>query len=454
MKYCGLSDVPHIPVVCSCPTHVWDQLSNYGKALKILIPNYNRNTICGWSNPKGKVISKNIIERAMGNRVAKSEVLSVKVQRVYGSYIKLRCILTDFKRNYHTLICSNLNTMRPVINRRSYNTTNNLYPTSPARFVFVLREFAPVHETSGKKLSVLALDNRRVNLNPWFVTGFTDAEGCFYLAIRNKKGKYYCEPSFIISLHKRDLPILEDIKNFFGVGGVYKHGKDSSKYIITSVKQLSTVISHFDNYPLITQKYADYYLFKMAVNLIKNKDHLTTEGLEKVVAIRKSLNLGLSSELKMAFPKLALQIPRESNFDQTIQDPNWMAGFTAGEGCFMIKVSKSPISKLGVSISLIFQITQHIRDESLLTSFITYFGCGTLVKILGENKVNYQVTKFSEIYNTVLPFFKNYQIKGEKYQNFKDWCTVAELIQTKSHLSKEGLDEILSIKSGFNRNRE
>lgn len=113
--------------------------------------------------------------------------------------------------------------------------------------------------------------------------------GCFYLAIRNKKGKYYCEPSFIISLHNRDLPILEDIKKFFGVGSVFKHGKDSSKYMITSIKQLSTVISHFDNYPLITQKYADYYLFKMAVNLIKNKDHLTTEGLEKVVAIRKSI---------------------------------------------------------------------------------------------------------------------------------------------------------------------
>jgi hypothetical protein len=97
-----------------------------------------------------------------------------------------------------------------------------------------------------------------------------------------------------------------------------------------------------------------------------------------------------------------------------------MAGFTAGEGSFMIKESKSPQSKLGVSISLVFQITQHIRDESLLTSFITYFGCGRLVKNLGENKVNYQVTKFSEIYEKVLPFFKNYQVKGEKYLNFKD----------------------------------
>ena len=100
-----------------------------------------------------------------------------------------------------------------------------------------------------------------------------------------------------------------------------------------------------------------------------------------------------------------------------------MVGFTTGEGSFMIKVSKSPQSKLGVSVSLVLQITQHIRDESLLTSFITYFGCGIMVKSLAvnaENKINYQVSKFTDIYDKVLPFFKNYPVKGEKYNNFKD----------------------------------
>lgn len=139
MKYCGLSDVPHIPIVCSYPSHLWDQLSNYGEAIKILIPNYNWKTICGWSNYTGKVISKNIIERAMGNRVANLDVLSKKVQRVDGSYINclvLKCTLTDFKRNYHTRIYSNLITLRSVISNRSYYTTDNLYLWRSACFVF------------------------------------------------------------------------------------------------------------------------------------------------------------------------------------------------------------------------------------------------------------------------------------------------------------------------------
>ena len=103
---------------------------------------------------------------------------------------------------------------------------------------------------------------------------------------------------------------------------------------------------------------------------------------------------------------MTVQIPRVPVIAQGIPDPNWIAGFTSGEGSFIIKVSKSPLSKLGISVSLIFQITQHVRDESLLTSFISYFGCGKLVKIAGEDKVNYHVTRFSEIYDKVIPFFK------------------------------------------------
>jgi len=240
----------------------------------------------------------------MGNRVAKSGNLPVKVQRVDGSYtnnIVLRCTLTGFERNYHAGVCSNLITQKSAYNR-PYHTTTKLYNS----LGLVASHSAP-----------------KVNLNPWFVTGFTDAEGCFALAIRKKNGRFYCEPRFAISLHNRDLSLLKEIQDYFcGAGSIVKHGKDSSQYVITSVKQLSTtILTHFDSYPLITQKYADYCLFKMAVDLIKNKAHLTTEGLEKVVAIRKSLNLGLSSELEIAFPKLTVQIPRVSVIDQTIPDP-------------------------------------------------------------------------------------------------------------------------------------
>jgi hypothetical protein len=46
------------------------------------------------------------------------------------------------------------------------------------------------------------------------------------------------------------------------------------------------IIEHFDKYPLITQKRADFELFKMVVKMLNDKSHLTIEGIEKIVAIK------------------------------------------------------------------------------------------------------------------------------------------------------------------------
>ena len=57
-----------------------------------------------------------------------------------------------------------------------------------------------------------------------------------------------------------------------------------------------------DKYPLLTQKRADYELFKEAFELVSRKEHLTIEGLRKLVAIKESINRGLSDELNALFP--------------------------------------------------------------------------------------------------------------------------------------------------------
>jgi hypothetical protein len=61
------------------------------------------------------------------------------------------------------------------------------------------------------------------------------------------------------------------------------------------------IIDHLDKYPLITQKRTDFKLFKQVVELMNRKEHLTIEGLYEIVAIKSSMNLGLSSLLKLGF---------------------------------------------------------------------------------------------------------------------------------------------------------
>ena len=53
-----------------------------------------------------------------------------------------------------------------------------------------------------------------------------------------------------------------------------------------------------DKYPLKTNKYFDYLLFKEAVAIMQSGEHLTKEGLQKVINIRASLNRGLTTSLK------------------------------------------------------------------------------------------------------------------------------------------------------------
>jgi len=110
-------------------------------------------------------------------------------------------------------------------------------------------------------------------------------------------------PIFQIGLHKRDLALLEQIRSYFGVCHIYMQGSNAVQFIVKSIKELEVVIKHFDKYPLITQKLADYLLFKDAVILMNNKEHLNLQGLEKIINIKASINKGLSDEIKAVFPK-------------------------------------------------------------------------------------------------------------------------------------------------------
>lgn len=71
-----------------------------------------------------------------------------------------------------------------------------------------------------------------------------------------------------------------------------------------SKKELFIFIDHLDKYPLITKISKDFLWFKKAISLIKNKEHLTKEGLLKLVSLKALMGKGLTNELKAAFPDL------------------------------------------------------------------------------------------------------------------------------------------------------
>lgn len=95
---------------------------------------------------------------------------------------------------------------------------------------------------------------------------------------------YQIKAMFEICLHNKDYDLLYQIKDSFGVGSITKHGCTTLQYKVKYLKDLNIIISHFDKYPLISQKWADYVFFKLAVLLLKDKKHLTKQGLKKYLA--------------------------------------------------------------------------------------------------------------------------------------------------------------------------
>ena len=105
------------------------------------------------------------------------------------------------------------------------------------------------------------------------------------------------------------------------MGRIGKERNNCRDFIIGSLDQILTkVIPHFENYPLKTQKYADYLLFREAVMMMQRKEHLTVEGLKKLVAIKASMNKGLSNELMCAFAEV-IPVKRPLLEDQEIKNP-------------------------------------------------------------------------------------------------------------------------------------
>lgn len=187
-----------------------------------------------------------------------------------------------------------------------------------------------------KKRDLGFADEQLGVLNPDFITGFCDGESTFTISITkdNRERKtsrrleqnreiFSVHPSFAISLNKKDENLIYSLQSYFCVGKIKQDISHSAiVFYVNSVEELaSVIIPFFDKYPLITQKRSDFLLFKMAINLIKEGAHLTSEGLTKIVSIKASMNKGLSDKLATHFPNI-VPVVRPKVENQEIKDPN------------------------------------------------------------------------------------------------------------------------------------
>lgn len=276
----------------------------------------------------------------------------------------------------------------------------------------------------------------------YYITGFTDGEGCFLINVRSNSNMingYFIELVFKRGLHLRYYTLIYIIKAYFDVVTVTVRTDGYLQYLVNYIKNLEIFIKHFYKYPLITQKQMDYICWSSVYILISNNKLLTMEAFNSILKLKASINKGLNNGLKKAYFDVILSW-RLVAFYKSIKDPNWVTGFLDAEGCFVVNVKKAP-TKIDRGLLLNFLVSQHSLVQFLLNSFVQYLSCRHCIF----------TSKFNCFNKKIIPFFYIYPLLSIKSKYFLYFKKKAQLIKNKAHIKKNGIDKFSLIKSGINK---
>ena len=131
-------------------------------------------------------------------------------------------------------------------------------------------------------------------LEAQWVVGFVDGEGCFFVGINphpEMASGFQVLPEFTVVQHHRDIQLLHALKQFFGCGVVRSNHGERMAYRVRSLDHLNQqIIPFFEKHPLKSKKRVDFAKFRKILQLMTKKEHLESEGIEKIRAIAKMMN--------------------------------------------------------------------------------------------------------------------------------------------------------------------
>ena len=128
-----------------------------------------------------------------------------------------------------------------------------------------------------------------------YVSGFVDGEGCFCVSFqpseRHSLG-WEARPSFSVSQNADRAQLLYVLQQRWGCGSIRPDRSDNTvKFEVRNLKELvEAVIPHFERYPLISAKQADFGLFNEICQRMNRGEHRTVEGFRTIVAAAMRMN--------------------------------------------------------------------------------------------------------------------------------------------------------------------
>lgn len=139
-------------------------------------------------------------------------------------------------------------------------------------------------------------------------------------------------------------------------------------------------------------------------------------------------------------------------------NPHYVTGFVDGEGCFSITISRKRFKVPEVRLK--FEIELREDDEPILKEIQETLDCGSIYRLEYERykkwkpHVKYQVCSFKDIKGKVIPFFRKYPPQAKKKYQFELFCTVAEMMERKEHITDKGIENIRLLREALKKHKD
>lgn len=246
--------------------------------------------------------------------------------------------------------------------------------------------------------------------------------------------------SFEVLLDLKQVHLLHALQNFWGVGTVYL-GKTTATFRVTSLAELSKIITHFTNFPLLSPKSITFTYWAQVVKLMLAKEHLTsTQTFHWIMSVYAALGRGASVAVTQSFPSLVpLNLPAYTvPVVSEALNPWWLSGYMTLYCSFYLN-----LETVGWKLALYHKYRHRftISFSPLwggLATVISQYLCLPLYT-RADGRVDVTARTYDEAL-ALIEFLDGYPLQSSKYRQYEIWrgC-VLQLSADKSTPLPEGV---------------
>lgn len=262
-------------------------------------------------------------------------------------------------------------------------------------------------------------------INPYFFTGFVQADGCFHVNIqKSKKSKHNIRlvPTFYLtqlnSPNKQISPVLRMSRELVGTGHYIADKRyNCSSLRINTLKQLNLfLLPHFESFPLLSTKGKDYLVFKEIVESMSGL--LDKKSLSFSSLLEKSVLMNNNGKYRKRY-KNGLQYSSASKDKKKTglveMDPQFVSGLFQGDGSFgfSFRTRKNRENDTIPKVAPFFTLGQENLSLDLLEGLQGFFKCGKIYPV-SPNYSRWMVSDQKVLIERVLPHFEPFPLIGEK----------------------------------------